>query len=200
MSEKPPGSTLKKIFVGAGVAMLAFVALLVVVAIWFADAPATHVQAGNRLPAEYRRTAQELGALGRAEKAVFFYAPGIEMRDEFVMVTDSRVALYGEEFSPKLSQVLFNEVGGVILTRDTSFAGDSSINLELLDGGRFSFVVASEGDGDIRVRDYLEQQVALARAQQEEMAARRKKAEEVAKEREDEAHHAEGEVGAQPAD
>ncbi|MEX0775100.1 MAG: hypothetical protein WD042_05225 [Phycisphaeraceae bacterium] len=117
---------------------------------WFgATTPDTYVYAANEVPADYLRTARDLGVLADDEKVLWFYSDAmLGIKEGFYLVSDRQVAIYIAESQPPATSVTFDQIAEVELVRDTSFFVDSTITLTLHDGSVVSFPVSSEKDRD----------------------------------------------------
>ncbi|MCA9311603.1 MAG: hypothetical protein KDA21_10385 [Phycisphaerales bacterium] len=131
--------------------------LLVVIGM---SSPETSVYTGNRVPEAYLDILRDVGDLEADETLLFFYSDGfMNIKDGFYYVSDRKVVVYDDDFSPALTSIPFAQIRSVDLSRDTSFMIDSTIFLELDDGRTISFPVSSEEDGDVRFTSAIEDRI-----------------------------------------
>jgi hypothetical protein len=123
--------------------------------------PDTSVYTGNRIPARFLRTMEDVGALESGETILYFYSDAMtDIRNGFYFVSDRKVAIYSQTTGgTPLTAVPFDQIAEAELYRDESFLDDSEITLQLHDGQVLSFPVSSEFDRDQQFFDAIQERI-----------------------------------------
>jgi hypothetical protein len=119
------------------------------------------IYTGNRIPSEFLRTIESVGALDDDESILYFYSDAMtDIRDGFYFVSDRKVVIYSQATGESpLAAIPFDDIVDVELYRNESFFVDSEITIYLKDGRVLSLPVSSEYDRDQQFFDAIHDRI-----------------------------------------
>lgn len=166
----PPQPPPKK----AGIPTAVWVALLSVVGLcavccmggagWLAyigmKGPQTYVVSGNQIKSHHMDTIRSLGLLESDEEIIQFYSDAlVDVQNGMYMITDDRVILYSQNWSPPTIYIPFEAIEDFELdASESELLMDSFLTIYLKNGESHSFPVSAENGGDRRFVRALTQQ------------------------------------------